>query len=79
MSASSRRISCAAPAIFDPVRILLPSALTGAALLLAADIAIRMVGGPNEIRLGVITALIGAPFFIAIIFRERYALEDAAV
>lgn len=63
---------------FDPVRILLPSALTGAALLLAADIAIRMVGGPNEIRLGVITALIGAPFFIAIIFRERYALEDSA-
>jgi iron complex transport system permease protein len=63
---------------FDPVRILLPSALTGAALLLAADIAIRIVGGPNEIRLGVITALIGAPFFIYMIFRERHALEDAA-
>jgi iron complex transport system permease protein len=63
---------------FDPVRILVPSALTGAALLLAADIAIRIVGGPNEIRLGVITALIGAPFFIHMIFRERYALEDAA-
>jgi iron complex transport system permease protein len=63
---------------FDPARILLPSALTGAALLLAADIVIRLTGGPNEIRIGVITALIGAPFFIYMIFRERFALEDAA-
>jgi iron complex transport system permease protein len=63
---------------FDPARILLPSALAGAALLLAADIIIRLTGGPNEIRIGVITALIGAPFFIFMIFKERYALEDAA-
>ena len=56
----------------------LPSALAGAALLLAADIIIRVTGGPNEIRIGVITALIGAPFFIFMIFKERYALEDAA-
>ncbi len=47
---------------FDPARILLPSALAGAALLLAADIIIRLTGGPNEIRIGVITALIGARF-----------------
>lgn len=63
---------------FDPARILLPSALAGAALLLAADIVIRLTGGPNEIRIGVITALIGAPFFIFMIFKERHALEDAA-
>ncbi|HTK13698.1 MAG TPA: iron ABC transporter permease [Xanthobacteraceae bacterium] len=56
---------------YDPARILLPSALAGAALLLAADIGVRLVPGPVEIKLGVVTALIGVPFFLAIIFSER--------
>jgi iron complex transport system permease protein len=62
----------------DPSRILLPAALAGAALLLAADIVVRLVPGPNEIRIGVVTALIGVPFFLGMIFHERRVLEGQA-
>ena len=55
----------------DPARVMLPAALTGAALLLAADLAVRLLPGVIEIKLGVVTALIGVPFFIAMILRER--------
>jgi iron complex transport system permease protein len=61
----------------DPARVLLPAALTGAALLLAADIAVRLVPGAIEIKVGVITALIGVPFFLAMIFAERRLLAGA--
>jgi iron complex transport system permease protein len=61
----------------DPARTLLPSALAGAALLLAADIIVRLVPGPLEIKIGVITAMIGVPFFLAMIFRERQVLEES--
>jgi iron complex transport system permease protein len=59
----------------DPGWVMLPAALAGAALLLAADIGVRMVPGPVEIKLGVVTALIGVPFFLAMIFSERRLLE----
>jgi iron complex transport system permease protein len=62
---------------FDPARVLLPATLTGAALLLAADIAVRVVPAAVEIKVGVVTALIGVPFFIGMIFSERRALEGA--
>lgn len=62
----------------DPARVLLPAALAGAALLIASDIAVRMVHGVTEIRIGVVTAAIGVPFFLAIIFHERRALEERA-
>lgn len=62
----------------DPARVLLPAALAGAALLIASDIAVRMVQGVTEIRIGVVTALIGVPFFLTMIFHERRALEEAA-
>ena len=62
---------------YDPGRVMLPAALTGAALLLAADIAVRLLPGVVEIKLGVVTALIGVPFFIAMIFSERRMLEDS--
>ncbi|KQS64099.1 iron ABC transporter permease [Rhizobium sp. Leaf371] len=53
-------------------RWLLPfSALGGAALLLAADILGRIVARPGELDVGIITALIGAPFFILIVRRQR--------
>nr|WP_206037279.1 iron ABC transporter permease [Rhodococcus sp. BL-253-APC-6A1W] len=53
-------------------RWLLPfSALTGAALLTAADILGRIVARPSEIDVGIITALIGAPFFIYIVRRQK--------
>ena len=54
-----------------PASLLLPSALGGAALVLAADIVVRLpVGGP-ELKLGVVTALLGAPFFLWLILRTR--------
>jgi iron complex transport system permease protein len=61
----------------DPARVLLPASLAGAALLMAADIAVRLVPGAVEIKIGVVTALIGVPFFLAMIFHERRALEDS--
>lgn len=61
----------------DPGRVMLPAALTGAVLLLVADIAVRLLPGVVEIKLGVLTALIGVPFFVAMIFSERRMLEGS--
>ncbi|GIL39508.1 FecCD family ABC transporter permease [Roseiterribacter gracilis] len=47
-----------------PSRLLLPSMLGGAALLTFADIAVRLIPTPQELKLGTVTALIGAPFFL---------------
>ena len=55
----------------EPGRLLLPSALGGALLLLAADTAIRLTTTGAELKLGVVTALIGAPFFLRLIVRSR--------
>lgn len=53
-------------------RWLLPfSALAGAGLLVAADVVGRIVTRPTEIPVGIVTALIGAPFFIMIVRRQR--------
>ena len=53
-------------------RWLLPfSALTGGCLVLAADILGRIVARPSEIDVGIITAIIGAPVFIAIVRRHK--------
>lgn len=53
-------------------RWLLPfSALSGANLLLLADVVGRIVARPSELAVGVITAFIGAPFFIWIVRRQR--------
>ena len=53
----------------DPGRILLPSALTGGVLLVAADIVARVVPTDLELKLGVVTALFGAPLFGLIAWR----------
>lgn len=60
---------------YDPGRLLVPSALTGAALLLAADIAVRIIPSTSDVKVGVLTALIGVPFFLYLIVRERRALS----
>jgi iron complex transport system permease protein len=53
-------------------RLLLPaSALLGGALLTAADTAARTLAAPLELPIGVLTALIGGPFFIALLLRLR--------
>jgi len=61
----------------DPARVLLPAALTGAVLLTAADILVRIVPAAIELKIGVVTALIGVPFFLAMIFSERRVLEGS--
>ncbi|HMO55292.1 MAG TPA: iron ABC transporter permease [Tepidiformaceae bacterium] len=53
-------------------RLLLPaSALAGAAILVGADLAARTIAQPSEVPLGVLTALIGAPFFLWQLRRTR--------
>jgi iron complex transport system permease protein len=54
-----------------PGSLLLPSALGGAALLLAADIVARVIVPTQELNVGVVTALIGAPFFLWLVTRSR--------
>jgi len=54
-----------------PSRLLLPSGLGGGALLLAADTACRIVLPAGELNVGVLTALIGAPFFLWLVIRSR--------
>ncbi|WP_310630633.1 iron ABC transporter permease [Paraburkholderia sp.] len=54
-------------------RVVLPgSMLLGALLTVAADLAARTLVAPAEIPLGVLTALLGAPFFILLIVRSRH-------
>jgi len=59
----------------DPARLLFPSALTGATLLLLADIAVRIIPSTGDIKVGVLTSIIGVPFFLYLIMRERRALS----
>lgn len=54
-----------------PGRAVLPSALGGAALLSAADLLTRLAPPGPELKLGVLTTLIGAPFFVALVVRGR--------
>jgi iron complex transport system permease protein len=58
----------------EPSRLLIPSALGGALLVLIADSLVRLVPGAGELRLGVAMALIGAPFFFALLVRYRREL-----
>ena len=53
----------------DPKRILLPSALAGALLLVLADLAARLIPTEQELKLGVVTALFGAPAFALLAWR----------
>ncbi len=55
----------------QPGRLLGVSALGGAILLLLSDIAVRLIPSLVELKLGVMTALVGAPFFMALIFKGR--------
>jgi ABC-type Fe3+-siderophore transport system permease subunit len=56
-------------------RWLIPcSGLAGAALLLVADVVGRVVARPGELQVGIVLALIGAPFFIALVRRRTAAL-----
>ena len=51
--------------------MLLPaSAMLGATLVLAADIVARIVVSPAELPLGIVTAIVGAPFFLHLVLRR---------
>src|SRR5213596_1877147 len=63
----------------DPTRLLVPSALAGAGLLLSADIAVRIIPSTSDIKVGVLTSLIGVPFFLYLIMRERRALGGGVI
>lgn len=60
---------------FEPRKILLPSALMGAVLLMLADIATRLPVGYGQLRLGVVMGVIGAPVFLYIIFKTRETMR----
>ncbi|KVK72704.1 MULTISPECIES: FecCD family ABC transporter permease [Burkholderia] len=56
-------------------RIAMPgAALLGALIAVTADLAARTLAAPAEIPLGILTALIGAPFFLALLWKRRGAL-----
>jgi iron complex transport system permease protein len=54
-----------------PGALLIASAIGGAALTLIADLAARLILTDREINLGVLTAIIGAPFFLALVIQSR--------
>jgi len=56
---------------YEPSRLILPSALGGAALVTTADIAVRLIAPDGQLLLGVVTAILGAPFFLVLILRLR--------
>ena len=55
----------------EPGRLLVPSALGGAVLLLAADIGVRLIPTDSALKVGVLTSLVGAPFFLWLILAGR--------
>ena len=55
----------------DPARSLLPSALLAGLILVLADIGVRLMPTVNELKLGVVAAIIGAPAFIWIAMQRR--------
>lgn len=52
--------------IKDPYDLILPSGIVGAIMVLSADILVRLIPASGELRLGVLTSLIGAPLFVLI-------------
>jgi iron complex transport system permease protein len=54
-----------------PSALLVPSAVGGAALVLAGDVLVRLLPGGSEVQLGVVMSLIGAPFFFALLYSMR--------
>ena len=55
-------------------RLLLCSLLNGATLVVIADALARTVRSPSEIEVGIVTSLIGAPYFLWLLLRKRRAL-----
>lgn len=58
----------------EPGRLLFVSALGGALLVLLADITVQSLTYGHELKLGVVTALVGGPFFLYLIIKTRNSL-----
>jgi len=58
----------------QPSRLLVASALGGAVVILSADIAVRVIAPERDLKLGVLTAIIGTPFFLWLIVEQRRKL-----
>ena len=59
---------------YDPGKLLPASALGGAAMVLLADVSVQYLSPTQELKLGVITAIVGGPFFLYLIIKTRYSL-----
>ena len=57
-------------------RAIVPAALIGAALLLAADLVVRLAPLGRTLPIGVVTAILGAPFFLWLVARMRWSLQS---
>jgi iron complex transport system permease protein len=58
-----------------PSRLLWASGLGGAAMLLAADLAVRLILPERDLKIGVLTAIVGAPLFLHLIYKTRGAQQ----
>ena len=56
--------------IKDPYRLIWPSALAGGLMVLAADGLVRVIPASGDLKLGVLTSLIGAPLFAVLAYRS---------
>jgi iron complex transport system permease protein len=56
----------------DNRQLLLSSALMGGIILSLADLAARLLVSPAELPIGIVTSIVGAPFFIALLRRNKY-------
>ena len=59
---------------YEPGRLLAASAFGGALMVLIADIAVQIISPNQELKLGVVTALVGGPFFLYLIIKTRNTL-----
>lgn len=55
----------------QPSALLVPSALAGALLIVLADCFVRILPNTSELRLGIAMAVLGAPFFMFLLFKMR--------
>ncbi|WP_262694061.1 FecCD family ABC transporter permease [Kordiimonas aquimaris] len=55
----------------EPKRVLVPSGLMGAILIMIADILTRLPFGQGQLRLGVVMGIIGAPMFLYVVLKTR--------
>lgn len=61
-------------AAHEPGRLLPLAAIAGATLVLVADLLLRLISPLGDIKLGVLTSLIGAPFFLWLVLKTRQEL-----